>query len=362
MTADASSHAETVAGPVAEKSGSANGNPWNLLLLAPLDEPTAAAIFDGLPVRITAPPAPYSLPDVLADAEIVLGDWRTAHPGLDAEAIALAPRLAFVQQPSVGVQAHDPAALAEAAVPLSNVAGFNSIAVAEWAIGALFSVARQLVWSQAELLAGRWPQTEVVEHGATEIAGRRVGLVGFGSIGQALVPRFTALGCEVSYWSRRPRDPQESLGATYRELDDLVAGSDVLVNVVALAPQTRGLLSAQRLASLPQGAFLVNASRGGIVDEDAVAAALREGRLAGAAFDVYAVEPLPPDSPLRTAPNVLLTPHTGGSTAQTIPRLIEGVVANIRRAVSGEPVHDVVNGVDPVVRRRPNGSGPEPVG
>lgn len=323
------------------------------MLLAPLDEATAAAIFDGLPVRITAPPAPYSLPDVLADAEIVLGDWRTAHPGLDAAAVAFAPRLAFVQQPSVGVQAHDPAALADAGVPLSNVAGFNSIAVAEWAIGALFSIARQLVWSQAELLAGRWPQTEVVEHGATEIAGRRVGLVGFGSIGQALVPRFSALGCEVSYWSRRRRDPQETLGATHRELDELIASSDVLVNAIALAPQTRGLLSAERLGLLPPGAFLVNASRGGIVDEDAVAAALRAGRLAGAAFDVYAVEPLPADSPLRSAPNVLLTPHTGGSTAQTIPRLIEGVVANIRRAVGGEPLHDVVNGVDPVVRRRP---------
>lgn len=322
------------------------------MLLAPLDEATAGAIFDGLPVRITAAQAPYSLPDLLADAEIVLGDWRTAHAGLDASAIAAAPRLAFVQQPSVGVQAHDPAALAEAGIPLSNVAGFNSIAVAEWVIGALFSVARQLVWSQAELLAGRWPQTEVVEHGATEIAGRRVGLVGFGSIGQALVPRFTALGCEVAYWSRRRRDPHEAPGAAYKELDDLIATSDVLVNVIALSPQTRGLLSADRLALLPRGAFLVNASRGGIVDEDAVAAALRAGHLAGAAFDVYALEPLPADSPLRTAPNILLTPHIGGSTAQAIPRLIEGVVANIRRAVSGEPVHDVVNGVDPLVRRR----------
>jgi D-3-phosphoglycerate dehydrogenase len=345
VTADAGPTAETATGKAAE-------NPWNLLLLAPLDEATAAAIFDGVPVRISAPPAPYSLPDVLADAEIVLGDWRTAHPGLTADAIAAAPRLAFVQQPSVGVQAHDPAALAEAGVPLSNVAGFNSIAVAEWVIGSLFSVARQLVWSQAELLAGRWPQTEVVEHGATEIAGRRVGLIGFGSIGQALAPRFAALGCAVSYWSRRRRDPQETAGAAYQELDELVSTSDVLVNVVALTPETRGLLSAQRLASMPRGAFLVNASRGGIVDEDAVAAALRDGRLAGAAFDVYAVEPLPADSPLRAAPNILLTPHTGGSTAQTIPRLIEGVVANIRRAVSGEPVHDVVNAVDPLVRRR----------
>jgi phosphoglycerate dehydrogenase-like enzyme len=340
--------------PAARSSGEkGDGNPWNLLLLAPLDEASAAAIFDGLPVRISAPPSPYALADALADAEIVLGDWRTAHPGLDAAAVARAPRLAFVQQPSVGVQAHDPAALAAAGVPLANVAGFNSIAVAEWVLGALFSVARQLVWSQAELLAGRWPQTEVVQHGATEIAGRRVGLVGFGSIGRALVPRFQGLGCEVAYWSRRRRDPREELGATYQELDDLVATSEVLVNVVALAPQTRGLLSAERLALLPIGAFLVNASRGGIVDEDAVAAALRDGRLAGAAFDVYAVEPLPADSPLRTAPNALLTPHTGGSTAQTVPRLMEGVVANIRRAVTGEPLLDVVNGADPVVRRRP---------
>ena len=326
--------------------------PWELVLLAPLDPATAAAMFADLPVRVTAPAAPYDLADVLAEAEIVVGDWRIAHAGLDAAAVAAAPRLAFVQQPSVGVQAHDPVALAAAGVPLSNVAGFNAIAVAEWVIGALFSVARQLVWSQQELLAGRWPQTEVVGRGATEIAGRRVGLIGFGAIGAALVPRFTGLGCEVSYWSRRRRDPAQTGGAIFRELDDLVAGSDVLVNVVALAPQTRGLLSAERLALMPPGSFLVNASRGGIVDEDAVAAAIRAGRLAGAAFDVYATEPLPADSPLRTLPNVLLTPHTAGSTAQTVPRLIAGVVGNVRRAVAGEPVLDVVNGVSPIVARR----------
>ena len=128
----------------------------------------------------------------------------------------------------------------------------------------------------------------------------------------------------------------------------------MLVNAVALTADTRGLLDRQLLERLPAGALLVNASRGGIVDEAAVADLITAGRLAGAAFDVYATEPLPLDSPLLRVPReqILLTPHIAGSTAQSITRLMQRTVANLGRAVRGEPVEDVVNGVDPVIRRR----------
>lgn len=328
---------------------------WRLVSLPPLPREKVTGLLSGLPVDVVLP-ASRARKDVfaaLSDADLVLGDWSPDGIGLDADALGAAPHLAFVQQPSVGVQAHDLDALAAAGVPLANVAGFNAVAVAEWVLGSVFSLARWLPWSQDEVRAGRWPvQDEILGRGATEVAGRRVGLVGFGPIGQALAARFAALGCPVSYWTRRRRDPANEHGATYRELDRLLSSSDVLVNVIALGPQTRGLLDGGRLALLPDGAFLICASRGGIVDEEATAAALASGRLAGAAFDVFAAEPLPADSPLRASDRVLLTPHVAGTTRQSMARLMAGIVANLARAVSGEPVRDVVNGVGPTVRRR----------
>lgn len=326
--------------------------PWALTVLAPIDTPTAVQLFTGLPVDIRMLDQPARLADELRDTEILIGDWRIANPGLSRDVVAAAGKLAFVQQPSVGFQAHDLEALAAAGIPLSNAAGFNAVAVAEWVLGALFSLARQISWASSEMVAGRWPQTDIIGRGSTEVAGLRVGLVGFGHIAQALAGRFAALGCPVSYWSRSRKSPELEQGATFRELDELLADSQVLINLLPLSAQTRGLLSAQMLARLPAKAFLISASRGGIVSEQAVVESLEAGRLAGAAFDVYDTEPLPADSPLRRAPNALLSPHAAGSTVQSMGRLIAAVTANVRRAVTGEPVIDVVNGVDPLVRRR----------
>jgi phosphoglycerate dehydrogenase-like enzyme len=131
-----------------------------------------------------------------------------------------------------------------------------------------------------------------------------------------------------------------------------MATSDILVLVIALGPQTRELVDARRLGLVKPGALLVNGGRGGLVDEPALVEALRSGKLAGAALDVYAVEPLPMDSPLRELP-VVLSPHMAGSTDQAAMRIVGQTAANLRRAFDGEPIVDVVNGADPVVRRRP---------
>ena len=201
--------------------------------------------------------------------------------------------------------------------------------------------------------AGRWPvQDEILGRGATEVAGRRVGLVGFGPIGQALAARFAALGCPVSYWTRRRRDPAEEHGATYRELDRLLSSSDVLVNVIALGPQTRGLLDGGRLALLPDGAFLICASRGGIVDEEATAAALASGRLRRSGL-----RRLRSRATTRGQPAAGQRPGLAHTACRRHDQAVDGPahgrdLANLARAVSGEPVRDVVNGVGPTVRRR----------
>jgi phosphoglycerate dehydrogenase-like enzyme len=169
-----------------------------------------------------------------------------------------------------------------------------------------------------------------------------------GAIGRALATRYDALGCEVAYWSRSRHD----VPWPYLPLEELVASSDVVAVVIALGDETRGLLDEALLKEVKPGALLLNGARGEVLDEAAVLAALQDGRLAGAALDVFHLEPLPLDSPLRSAPNLLLSPHMAGSTAEASMRIIGQSKANLGRVLAGEPVLDVVNGVSPEVRRR----------
>ena len=328
-------------------------SPWSLLALPPLDAALLEGLFTGLPVSVSVPPerTAEGLMSVVGDADILVGDWSGALT-LSAAHVAAAKRLAFVQQPSVGVDSLDVDALTEAGIPAANTAGANAVSVAEWCVGAAFGCLRWLAWGDAAVRAGGWPQLEISRRGGGELAGRRVGIVGMGAIGVECARRFVALGCDVAHWSRRERSAADAGGARWLPLDDLLAHSELLVLVIALSEQTRGLLSAERLAQLPAGAFVINAARGGILDESALIDALDSGALAGAGLDVYATEPLPADSPLRRHDRVLLSPHAGGATREAQGRLIGAVVDNVRRAVSGEPVVNVVNGLDPLIRRR----------
>jgi D-3-phosphoglycerate dehydrogenase len=252
----------------------------------------------------------------------------------------------FVQQPSVGTDGIDLDALAAEGVPVANCAGANSTSVAEGCLSSTLAMLRATVEGDAAVRRGDWPQTSL---GGRELAGSRVGVVGMGAIGRRVAELFTAFGCEVHYWSRRQHDDAP---ATWAELDDLLATSDVVVLVIALGAQTRGLLDEGRLARMKPGALLVNGARGEVVDEAALVRALESGAVGGAALDVFSTEPLPADSPLRSAPRVLLSPHMAGSTVQAAMRIIGQANANLRRVLAGEPAVDVVNGVDPHVRRR----------
>ncbi|MEZ0076960.1 2-hydroxyacid dehydrogenase [Planotetraspora sp. GP83] len=323
---------------------------WKLLALPPLPEDAVRGLLadlgDRVEVAVPAHRDRAALLDALPEAEIVVGDW-SGMLVLDEEAVRHAPKLAFLQQPSVGVDGHDLEALAKAGVPVSNTAGVNALSVAEWCLAASLALLRHLADGDREMRAGEWPQFTAQRR---ELAGARVGIVGFGPIGATCARLFGALGCDVSYWSRSPK--AESYGAAYRDLDSLIASSDVLVLVVPLTDETRGLLDAARLARMPAGSVLVNAARGGIVEQAALLAALESGHLAGAAVDVYDIEPLPADDPLRSCGRILLSPHAAAVTPQAMTRLVECVLGNVRAALDGRPVTNVVNGADPVVYRR----------
>jgi phosphoglycerate dehydrogenase-like enzyme len=327
--------------------------PWTLLALSPLDAAGFEAMFAGLPLEVVVPTerTPAGVLEVAAPAEILLGDWN-GQLKVSAELVAAAPRLAFVQQPSTGIDSVDVVACAAANVPVSNAGSANALSVAEWCVGATFAVLRSLLLADREMRAGRWPQYELLGRGGGELASRRVGIIGMGMIGRECARRFAALDCDVAHWSRTPRDAADAGGARWLPLDDLLRHSDVLIIVIALAEETRGLIGAEQLALLRPGAFVINAARGGIVDEDALLEAINSGAIAGGALDVYVTEPLPETSPLLAVDRLLLSPHAASATPEAINRLIAGVVGNIGRALSGEPVVDVVNGVDDLIQRR----------
>jgi D-3-phosphoglycerate dehydrogenase len=315
---------------------------WRVLTLPPLPKEVLESLFADDRAEIVVPPerTQAAVDALLPEVDGVIGDWthtlRVVDPG---------PRVAFVQMPSVGVDTIDLDRCAAAGVPVANCAGANTVSVAEWCVSATLALFRKTVEADAAVRRGEWPQTSL---GGRELAGTTVGIVGMGGIGKAAAAMYAAFGCNVQYWSRSRHDDAP---ATYVELDALMSTSDVVVLVIALSEQTRSLIDARRLGLMKPGAVLVNGGRGGLVDEPALVEALRAGTPAAAALDVYATEPLPAESPLRELP-VLLSPHMAGSSGEAAMRIVGQTTANLKRVLDGQPLQDVVNGVEPVVRRR----------
>ena len=314
--------------------------PWRVLALPPLPLEVLQSLFSDPRLEIFSPEerTQDAVEEALRSADLVVADWT---PSL--RLLVPGPRVAFVQQPSVGYDGTDVAAFAAAGVPVANCAGANAVSVAEWCLSATLALLRKTVPADAAVRRGEWPQTTL---GGRELAGNRVGVVGMGPVGRAVATRFSAMGCPVRYWSRTAK---ADAPAEYAPLPELLASSDIVVVVIALGAETRHLVDP---GALPAGALLINGARGQVVDETLLVAALRSGHLAGAALDVFSTEPLPLDHPLRDLPSVLLSPHMAGSSQQAAGRILGQSQANLLRVVNGEPVVDVVNGVDPRATRR----------
>jgi formate dehydrogenase len=276
----------------------------------------------------------------IGDADVLVS---TAFHPLTADLLQRAERLRLIQVAGAGVDHVDLEAARARGVTVAAVAGANAGSVAEHVVLAALALLRGLVPSDRALHAGEWPLAEWMA-GAHDLAGRTVGIVGMGRIGREVAARLLPFGVGLLYHDVRRLPPEEeaALGLSYADLEALLAASDLVTLHLPLTPQTRGLLDAGRIARMKRGALLVNTARAELVDEAALAEALRDGRLAGAAVDVFHPEPPPADHPLRGLPNVLLTPHGAGVTVEAQERIAQAAVQNILRWLDGRPLADVV--------------------
>ncbi|WP_256206646.1 phosphoglycerate dehydrogenase [Nocardioides luteus] len=268
----------------------------------------------------------------LAEADGAL----VGHDPLTAEVLASADRLRAVVRTGVGYDAIDVVAAARAGITVSNLPGINANAVAEYTMGLLLSSARRLVESATGVASGGWPRGD-----GRELRGSALGLIGYGAAARAVVPLAKAFGMRVLCTTGVPVAERADADVEFVELPELLAAADFVSVHTALTPKTRGLLDAAAFALMKPGAVLVNTARGAIVDEEALAAAVREGRIAGAALDVVAEEPLPAESPLRGVPGIVVHSHLAGQTAEARRAAgIEGA-CELLDALAGHPKHAV---------------------
>jgi glyoxylate reductase len=262
---------------------------------------------------------------------------------VDRELLAAAPQLEFVSSMSVGVDHVDVAALTARGIALGHTPGVLVETTADTAFALLLAAARRIPEADRYVRDGRWTADNPWSPDffvGKDVSGATLGLLGLGAIGRAVARRGLAFGMQVLAWNRSPRQVD---GVATTELEDLLARADFISVHLALAPETRGLLDARRIALIKRDAVLVNTARGGIVDEDALALALREGRLCAAGIDVFEQEPVAPDHPLLALPNVVVAPHIGSATRRTRARMADLAVDNALAALSGRAMPHCVN-------------------
>ena len=254
-----------------------------------------------------------------AHADAIIVRNRTQVRG---ELLAALARCSVVGRLGVGLDNIDVAACEARAIKVIPATGANALSVAEYVIATAMLLLRGAYGSTAEVVAGRWPRTALSN--GREIGGKTLGLVGFGSIGQLTARLARGLGMTVIAFdamldAHNPVFAQT--GVRCVGIDALTANADVISLHVPLVEATRNLFGAQRIGAMKPGAVLINSARGGVVDEAAVAAALKAGHLGGAALDVFDAEPVPAGSVFIGCPNLLLTPHIAGVSAESNERV-----------------------------------------
>jgi phosphoglycerate dehydrogenase-like enzyme len=292
--------------------------------LAP-GSPAVAALQQVADVRLFHEPMlPSDLPAALQGCRALIAIRERTR--FTAEVLASLPELRHLAQTGAGVAHIDLAAAARLGIAVSTTPGGSAQSVAELTMGLLLAVVHRVAEGDRAIRQGEWPS---LLHG--EVGGKTLGLVGLGTIGKEVARRARAFGVRLLAWSPNLTPERAALeGAEAVSLDELIARSDFLSVHIRLSDQTRGLLRYDRLRQAKPGLILINTSRGAIAPGDDLVRALQDGVLGGAGLDVFDVEPLPADHPIRTLPNVVLTPHVGWTSRETYERFFAGAVSNVR--------------------------------
>lgn len=263
---------------------------------------------------------------------------------IDAEVIAAGERLRVISTVAVGYDNIDVAAATARGIAVGHTPGVLTEATADLTWALLLAAARRVTEAERYLRAGRWQTWSPGLLLGQEVHGATLGIIGLGRIGQAVARRARGFEMRVRYHSatRKP-ELEGELGVEWRELDALLAESDFVSLHVPLTEKTRHLLGARELALMKRTAILINTARGPVVDQEALVAALREGRLTAAGLDVFQVEPLPSDDPLLSLENVVLLPHLGSATVATRRRMAMMAAENLLAGLRGERPPYLVN-------------------
>ncbi|NYH98671.1 D-3-phosphoglycerate dehydrogenase [Cupriavidus plantarum] len=279
---------------------------------------------DDLPLEVNQQPdiKPEGLPAALAGAPIAIID----HTHLPTEIARQCKGLKHVVFLGTGARSYmNPEELAELGITVHTIKGYGDTAVAECAFGLMWAAARNFARMDREMRAGNWLRSDAVQ-----LTGKTIGLVGFGGIAAELARLARGMGMRVLAWNRTPKTHE---GVEFVELDALLAQSDVVSLHLLLNDETRGMITAERIARMRDGAILINTARGALVDEDAMIAALRSGKISHAGLDVFTVEPMPAGHVLTTLPNVTLSAHSAFRTPEANNNLIEAALDHCRNIV-----------------------------
>lgn len=314
-----------------------------VLMTEPALAAMAAPLMDLLPgveVAVAGGFEDAELARLGSDAVVLINARRR----IDAATLALAPRVRLVQLIGVGYDSVDLAAMSAAGVAVAYNPGVNRDGAAEHTVMLMLASIKRLPRSEHGARAGRFATGEVIAAGIGDLSGATVGLIGMGDIGRAVAERLVAFGPRILYHTRRPVPEVEGrLGVVRATLSELLAASDIVSLHVPLGPETHHLIGEPELATMRPGGYLINAGRGGLVDEDALRRAIESGHLRGAALDVLENE-TDGRNPFSDLPDVIVTPHLGGASRRSLEGVVTRCAANIRRFLAGEPIVDPVPG------------------
>ncbi len=334
-----------------------NGGSYKIVSMSPLPEAFIQGLFSpftgeldkGIEVVVVHGMPRERVMDELSDADIVIGDY-TFKMEIDAEMCRAMKKAKLVQQPSTGYDHIDIDACAEAGVPVANAGGANSVSVAEYTIMTALALLKRMMFAHERTVRGEWPQWRLMELGTFDLDGKTWGIIGLGRIGKEVARRVRAFNVRLIYYDkvRLEREDEERLSVSYRPLPRLLRESDVISIHVPLTSETRGMIGERELRMMKPTAVFINPSRGELVDEAALAKALSERWISGAAVDVYSTEPPPRDHPLlelarRGDVNLIVTPHIAGANTDARSRIIQFSISNVIRVLKEGKPDAVVN-------------------